>query len=127
MWQEEGLTHTTSGSVASAVNNCQQLSPKGIHISAISLIAGSPLHVQVNSQAFNTDTITSLYATYQTGFNLVFPVVPLCVLYDSVAELEEIAGGLVTLVHQVPHLEQGLPAVLHGDHQQVENLGKEGG
>lgn len=54
--------------------------------------------------------------------HLVLPVVVLRVLYDTVAELEEVAHGLVPLLHQVLHVEQWLPAMLEWDAQHVEDL-----
>ena len=47
-------------------------------------------------------------------------------LNDAVAELEDVAEGVVALVRKVAHLEQGLPCVTHGDVEQVEDLGEAG-
>ena len=61
--------------------------------------------------------------------HLVLPVVKLTVLDHSVAESEEVEHGLVALVSQVTHLEEGFPPMtLLGDAQQVKDLdrGSEG-
>ena len=59
--------------------------------------------------------------------DLVLPVVQLTVLDHTVAESEEVEHGLVALVSQVTHLEEGFPPVtLLGDAQQVKDLDRGG-
>ena len=41
--------------------------------------------------------------------DLVLSIVLLSMLNDSVAELKDVAHGLVALVRQITHLEEGLP------------------
>ena len=59
--------------------------------------------------------------------HLVLPVHVLGMLYDSVAQLEDVANGLISLLQEILHLEQRLATVaLHRDAQQVEYLEGEG-